>query len=273
MNILQLWLNGLLRDLKVCKNFYTNVTDWQCKCIGDQTTIPSHEQEADAAKAKKPKLHTKPTKSASQKSSGKLTAKQISHLWSPSKSGDVSDDDDNEDEEDETAKMEAALANAAAAIKRRAEKALAAEVKPPLSGDDADADEAEAKAGDKDDSEAEDNTEAGDNGGNKEEEDETAKVQAALDNAAATLKCKEEAAKNREEKLTKEVKEKMRGPQGRKRSAEDVSGEVAPPPKRRGQPEPQRGAPLPIQAGHSSRAGKGENTKNYELADGKYTGK
>lgn len=171
--------------------------------------------------------------------------------------------------------MEAALANAAAAIKRRAEKALAAEAKPPSSGDvdNADADEAEAEAGDKDDSEAEDNAEAGDNGDSEEEEDETAKVQAALNNTATTLKRKEEAAKNREEKLAKEGKEKMRGPRGRKRSAEDVSGEVTPPLKRRGQPEPQRGAPLPIQARRSSRAGKGENTKNYKLTDGKYTGK
>ncbi len=143
------------------------------------------------------------TKSALQKSNSNPTAKQISHSWSPSKSGDVSDDDNNEDEEDETAKMEAALANAAAAIfiKQRAEKALAAEAKPPSSGDDAD--EAEAEAGDKDDSKVEDNAEAGDNGDNEEEEDETAKVQVALDNAATTLKCKEEAAKNREEKLVK----------------------------------------------------------------------
>ncbi len=65
----------------------------------------------------------------------------------------------------------------------------------------------------------------------------------------------------------------MRGPRGRKHSAEDVSGKVTPPPKRQGQPELQHGAPLPIQARHSSQAGKGENTKNYKLTDGKYIGK
>ncbi|SJL17382.1 uncharacterized protein ARMOST_20932 [Armillaria ostoyae] len=148
----------------------------------------------------------------------KATSNQISDPWSPSKPEDVSHNDDNEeDKEDETAKVEAALSNAAAAIKWRAEeKALAAEAKPTSSGDDDNVDVDEAEAGDKDDMEVEDvmedDAEVGDNGDDEEEEDEMAKVQTALDNAATTLKCKEKAVKNREENVAKEEKEKTRGP-------------------------------------------------------------
>ncbi|PBK70795.1 hypothetical protein ARMSODRAFT_1017583 [Armillaria solidipes] len=143
---------------------------------------------------------------------------------------------------------------------------------------------------DHDEDEEDNNNEEGDDNDDNDD-NESAKVQAALANAAAAKKRKEKAAKEAEERAARDAEERVereesetedkgskhggKGGRGKKRVAEEVAGDVAPPPppKRRGHAPKDTTDNSELEPRRSARSGKGENHKNYKLADGKYTGK